>query len=77
MADNESNFSQEEFDLIFEKYSRITGKAQIVLDNNEKLEKMVRDYKKQHGEDIPDAEVLIDFVPYLLEKLEGEKKSEE
>jgi hypothetical protein len=42
----------------------------LILDSNEKLKNMVEDYKEKHGEDIPDAEILLDFVPYLLEKIE-------
>jgi len=57
-------------DFILERYSRITGKSRLLLDSNEKLKKMVEEYKSQHGEDIPDAEVLLDFLPYLLEKIE-------
>ncbi len=65
-----NGISQEELDFILEKYSRITGKSRLLLDSNEKLKKMVDDYKAHHGEEIPDAEVLLDFLPYLLEKIE-------
>ena len=65
----------DEMDFILEKYGRITGKARLLMDSNEKLKKMVEDYKEKHGEDIPDAEVLLDFLPYLLEKIEKKEKS--
>jgi len=64
------NITSDEMDFILERYSRITGKSRLLLDSNEKLKKMVEEYKSQHGEDIPDAEVLLDFLPYLLEKIE-------
>lgn len=71
MTDKEERLSEEEMELILEKYSRITGKSRLILDDNEKLKQMVQDYKNKHGEEIPDAEVLLDFVPYLLEKIEN------
>jgi len=78
LMDNSNNeISKEMFDLIFERYSRITGKSEMILDSNEKLKKMVEDYKQQHGQDIPDAEILLDFIPFLLEKFEKENKDNE
>ena len=74
MTDNEERLTEEEMELILEKYSRITGKSRLILDSNDKLKQMVSDYKEKHGEDIPDAEVLLDFVPYLLEKIEGKEE---
>lgn len=74
MNDNENRLTEEEMDLILEKYSRITGKSRLLLDSNQKLKQMVENYKSKHGEDIPDAEVLLDFVPYLLEKIEAKEK---
>ncbi len=71
MTDKEERLSEEEMELILEKYSRITGKSRLILDANEKLKQMVQDYKNKHGQEIPDAEVLLDFVPYLLEKIEN------
>jgi hypothetical protein len=67
--DNEK-LTPEEMDFILEKYSRITGKSRLLMDSNEKLKRLVEEYKEKHGEDIPDAEILLDFVPYLLEKIE-------
>lgn len=75
MSDNEERLTEEEMELILEKYSRITGKSRLILDSNEKLKQMVADYKEKHGEDIPDAEVLLDFVPYLLEKIDGKEEA--
>ena len=75
MNESEERLTEEEMEMILEKYSRITGKSRLILDSNEKLRRMVEDYKEKHGEDIPEAEVLLDFVPYLLEKIE--KKEEE
>jgi len=73
MNDNEERLTEEEMELILEKYGRITGKARLLLDSNEKLKRMVEDYKSKNGEDIPDAEVLLDFVPYLLEKIDSKE----
>ena len=74
MNEGEERLTEEEMELILEKYSRITGKSRLILDSNDKLKQMVSDYKEKHGEDIPDAEVLLDFVPYLLEKIEGKEE---
>ncbi len=75
--DRENDLSQEMLDMIFVKYSRITGKADLILGSNQKLRVMVEDYKQKHGSDIPDAEILLDFIPFLLEKIEKNKEKEE
>ena len=36
MTDNEERLTEEEMELILEKYSRITGKSRLILDSNDK-----------------------------------------